>query len=304
MSLECENCENNCFNDSDDSCVSISFSNEAMGIEEGVDSLKTALIKISNEVQCLKEDTCDPCNKCKDSISSSTSSSGTFFEKINSSSGPSLGTVPITLSVVPGKSNTVISYNVDSALKEFKSNSKILKVEFYGRANGIFGRLNLQNSTSGSFTASPENFPVTLVIDSTVISEGGQKVLNFKKEFLNNKYEDKGYFTVLNTSAESVSSQSEFNSHVNNQMDSISNRVDKLESISVNGKTGLNSVFVDIQLKINDLSLRIDEVEKSNSEEITDLKSEITSLTSTINTQASQISQLQQQYETLARLIS
>lgn len=183
--IDCEFCKEGCFPSEKDECIAITFSNDTLDIKSGRDSLKSTLIKLTDEVSSLKDTECDPCNKCKGVTSTSTSNSTTPTVTNIIAPTTSKGSEAVTLTVSPSSNTTIVSYDARSAISEEGATSANTSVSVYGSKSGISGRLHTSSAQLGSFNVAPENFPITLSIEVTTVSGNGQKLLKLSRSLLN-----------------------------------------------------------------------------------------------------------------------
>ncbi|MCO6500894.1 MAG: hypothetical protein J5I47_11060 [Vicingus serpentipes] len=282
MSYKCINCSNKCFEHEEDNCIAITFSNSDLDIEGGVDSLKTALVKIVEDLISLRKGICDPCNDCAGAATTSTVTASAATSNLGNvginSSAARVGLTPIKLIIEPGITNTTIQYDAQNAIKELGSGQSLTKVEVFGTANNRSTRIYSSSSDVGSFSATPENFPVTVSIETTKFTDAGQNIMKFQKTLNNAKVSSDEFFMINDMQKVSMTSQSEVNEYLDKQVSSVRNLIKSIENVNSNGKVGFNSIFSDIRNQIDTI--------KKDMADTSDLDSSLDSLQKQINAQS------------------
>lgn len=293
-----KNTDPNCFDHVGDKCINISVTAESLDIQGGIDSLETALVKIINEIICLKEAECDPCNKCKEQGVVITSDVG----NLTTSNKPlSRLSSPFELKIEPTSINTAIEYDITDALPA--EGVAITNVEAFGIVNGRPSRIFRSSSNIGTFDATPENFPVNINIDVTCMTPEGQEIMKFNKSVTNTRSTSNEVFTVLDLSKTSLVDQKDVNEHFDRMLSSLENSINSINKINLNGKTGFNSIMSEFQTQLNKLSSDIDGNEDNAEALITQLEIIINSQQNTIDSQTKAIEALQTKVDSLAKTI-
>lgn len=282
---DCINCSPTCFDHVGSDCITM---NDGTSLQSTIDNLR-------EDVDCLKDNVCDPCNNCKDNQGQGSGGSGNSLGNLTQTRSPQTRTSsdPFTITVSPGNSNTSVSYDLRPALT--KSTNDVVSVEIFGSQNGVNGRLYKGESTVGSFTASPENFPLTYKAEVISLSPEGQKVYNYQKLITNSQSVTDEFFTVSDFGQTAIESQSDVNDIFDSRIGSIQNQINQINATSFNGISGINSIFANIQSQIDDLSSSTELDVSSLQNSLADLENAINNQSNTISNQQSTISTLQQQ---------
>lgn len=209
---QCNNCGNEAFETiSDNGVVINTVVSDELGIKQG-DTLGSVIFKLATALEGLlaaKENVSSEADigKITTNAPSTTKSEKTF-----------------TLGVNPSTSKTDVSYDITEAIGGAKITS-FVKVEAFGNSGGKAARVHQSTARAATFSAAPENFPLTLTIEANTVESDGQTVHKFTKTISNVAATTDEYLNVTDLSTNAIVDQKDVNEHLDGEIGSILNRL-------------------------------------------------------------------------------
>ena len=269
----------------DDGCIPISFTDVEYNIEAGKDSLKTALKKIiENSPEVIE-------------------SIGEEVEFISTGVKKS---VDYEVTVKVNSATTQLDYDLSKA--DNLCETANYTIDVFDKAGF---RIASSNLSMGTFNLNISNFPVRFDVKASCKNEADTVVLTSSVQLLGETRTSIQTLLERNEKQLILKKQSDVNSFLDQKIDKVYSKLKSFLEAELNGKKGLSNIVSDLQSQIttnknnsNDsTAITVTCSEANLSTVVCELKSKIATIETNLLTKATQISDLEEEIETLKKLL-
>lgn len=281
----------NCFDSVGADCIEIN----------GDESLSQFVDRVDEEIRCLKDNACDPCNNCKGKVDSVTSSNSGASFPVNVGSNSYTSNVPFKVSVKTNNINTTLEYDLNGVLSSGEYTS--LKVNIYGSRSGFSTVLHSSNSLYNSFNLKPNSFPVSLDIEAIKLAGSSQRIYKFSKTYVNSDYSSDEYFNITDLGAPTIEDQSSYNDYLQKQLSSLRTELNAIKNLNFNGGEDLPNSLSTLKNEIDKNADNLTSAQEEVEEDISNILKEIQTINTTLVSQNNAIQAIQSRIDTINTIL-